>query len=193
MAEPLLNVSGLVKRFGALSATDDLSLDVRAGEIHAVIGPNGAGKTTAIAQLSGEMPPDAGTIRFSGRDVTRLPVHKRCHLGLTRSYQITSIFQRFTAEDNVALAVQAQAGHSFRFWRPARRDPALRDGRVNISMSWALARAPTFRPPILPMASNASLKSPWLWRRVRACCCWMSRWRAWGRRKARGWFGCWPP
>lgn len=127
MAEPLLNVSGLVKRFGALSATDDLSLDVRAGEIHAVIGPNGAGKTTAIAQLSGEMPPDAGTIRFSGRDVTRLPVHKRCHLGLTRSYQITSIFQRFTAEDNVALAVQAQAGHSFRFWRPARRDPALRD------------------------------------------------------------------
>lgn len=126
MAEPLLTVSGLVKRFGALPATDDLSLDVRAGEIHAVIGPNGAGKTTAIAQLSGEMAPDAGAIRFAGADVTRLPIHKRCRLGLTRSYQITSVFQRFTAEDNVALAVQARAGHSFRFWRRARRDPALR-------------------------------------------------------------------
>lgn len=126
MAEPMLTVAGLVKRFGALPATDDLSLDVRAGEIHAVIGPNGAGKTTAIAQLSGEMAPDAGVIRFDGRDVTHMPIHRRCRLGLTRSYQITSVFRGFSAEDNVALAVQAHAGHSFKFWKRARLDPALR-------------------------------------------------------------------
>jgi branched-chain amino acid transport system ATP-binding protein len=123
----MLEVRGLVKRFGALAACDDLSLSVEPGSIHGLIGPNGAGKSTAIAQLSGELRADAGTIRFDGRDVTRIPLYRRTKMGLARSYQITSLFPEFTAEDNVALAIQAREGHGFRFWRRARRDPALRD------------------------------------------------------------------
>ena len=123
----VLKVSSLVKRFGGLTATDNLSLDLRQGEIHAVIGPNGAGKTTMIGQLIGELRPDAGTIHFMGQDITAMPVHQRAASGIARSFQITSIFQTFTALDNVALAVQAHDGHSFRFWAEARKDKSLRD------------------------------------------------------------------
>ena len=127
MAEPVFRVEGLSKSFGAIRASDSLSLEVAAQEIHAVIGPNGAGKTTLIAQLAGEIAPDEGRIWFHGRDVTALASHRRARLGLARSFQITSIFPSFSAEDNVALAIQARSGRSFRFWRPARRDPALRE------------------------------------------------------------------
>ena len=127
MAEALLAIEGLVKRFGGLTATDQVSLEVPAGELHAVIGPNGAGKTTLIAQLAGELMPDGGSIRFAGEDVTRLPTYRRVRRGLARSFQITSLFREFTTLDNAALAVQAQAGHSFRFWRPARAEAALRE------------------------------------------------------------------
>ncbi len=126
MADPILSVDGLTKTFGALKATDELCLEVLAGEIHAVIGPNGAGKTTAIGQLSGELKPDAGTIHFAGEDITRLPMYKRVRLGLARSFQITTIFLGFTAEDNVAMGIQAHGGHSFRFWKAARTDAVLR-------------------------------------------------------------------
>ena len=122
MVNALLNVQGLVKSFGALRASDDISLDVFPGEIHALIGPNGAGKTTAINQLSGEMQPDKGRIIFNGQDVTRFSVDKRARLGLARSYQITSIFPDFTALDNVAMAVQSTQGHNFKFWKNARSD-----------------------------------------------------------------------
>ena len=125
MAEPVLKVEGLIKRFGGLIATDNFSIDIAPGEVHAVIGPNGAGKTTLIGQLIGELKPDAGRIEFLGQDITALPVHKRSHLGLARSFQITSIFLNFTALENVALAVQAHAGHSFRFWRDASSEPGL--------------------------------------------------------------------
>jgi branched-chain amino acid transport system ATP-binding protein len=125
MSEPVLQVAGLVKRFGGLVATDNFAIDIRPGEVHAVIGPNGAGKTTLIGQLIGELKPDAGSIRFLGQDITSLPTHKRSHLGLARSFQITSIFQAFTALENVALAVQAHDGHSFRFWRAAAGDARL--------------------------------------------------------------------
>jgi branched-chain amino acid transport system ATP-binding protein len=117
----------LTKVFGGLIATNRVDLDVFTGETHAVIGPNGAGKTTLIAQLAGDLSPDTGTIRFGGRDVTRLPAPARSRLGLARSFQITSVFREFSALDNVALAVQAHAGHSFRFWRPARGERALRE------------------------------------------------------------------
>lgn len=127
MAEALLEVTDLVKRFGGLTATDRVSLAIAPGELHAVIGPNGAGKTTFVAQLMGELRPDAGTIRFAGEEVTALPPHQRAARGMARSFQITSIFPDFTALDNVALAAQAHAGHSFRLWRPARCDPTLRD------------------------------------------------------------------
>jgi len=126
MPEPILRIENLCKSFGSLIATDDLHLDIMAGEIHAIIGPNGAGKTTLIAQLSGELRPDSGRISFGGRSITRLSMPARAAMGLARSFQITSIFPNFTALDNVALAVQAHAGHSFRFWRPAQGDPALR-------------------------------------------------------------------
>ena len=122
-----LKVSNLGKRFGGLTATDNLSLDLRQGEIHAVIGPNGAGKTTMIGQLIGELRPDVGTIHFLGQDITAMPVHLRSASGIARSFQITSIFQNFTALDNVALAVQAHDGHSFRFWAAARNDKSLRN------------------------------------------------------------------
>jgi branched-chain amino acid transport system ATP-binding protein len=127
MTEGLLSVRGLRKRFGGLVATDGLDLDVGDGETLAVIGPNGAGKTTLIAQLSGDLAPDTGAIRFAGQDVTALGAPARSPRGLARSFQITSIFREFTALDNVALAVQAHAGHSFRFWRPARAERALRE------------------------------------------------------------------
>ncbi|MGZ5913641.1 MAG: ABC transporter ATP-binding protein [Reyranella sp.] len=126
MAEPLLSTDRLIKRFGGLLATDSVSIDVRPGEIYALIGPNGAGKTTLVGQLTGNLKPDSGTIHFAGRDVTRLPTHARVRLGLARSFQITSVLREFTALDNVALAVQAHAGHSFRFLADARRDESLR-------------------------------------------------------------------
>jgi branched-chain amino acid transport system ATP-binding protein len=125
--EPLLETKGLVKRFGGLTATDNLDLSVEPGEIHAVIGPNGAGKTTLIAQLAGELKPNEGTIRFAGEDVTALAVPARSQRGLARSFQITSVFRGFTALDNVALSIQAHDGHSFRFWREARREVNLRE------------------------------------------------------------------
>ncbi len=125
MPDVALAVAGLYKRFGGLVATNHVSLEVGTGETHAIIGPNGAGKTTLINQLGGSLRPDAGAIRFAGRDITGLSVPARARLGVARSFQITSVFPDFTALDNAALAVQAHAGHSFRFWRPARRDGAL--------------------------------------------------------------------
>jgi len=127
VAEALLTVEGLAKRFGGVAASDDISLEVHERELHAVIGPNGAGKSTLLTQLAGEIRPDAGRIRFAGRDITTVPAWRRSALGLARSFQITSVFLDFTALDNVALAVQAHAGHSFRFWRDAGREQALHD------------------------------------------------------------------
>jgi branched-chain amino acid transport system ATP-binding protein len=95
---------------------------VRRGEIHALIGPNGAGKTTLIQQLSGALAADAGRMVFDGVDITSLSMHERVHRGLARSYQITSIFKRLSVLDNVALALQAREGSSFRFWRAARSE-----------------------------------------------------------------------
>ena len=142
MAEPLLSVRGLRKRFGGLVATDGVDLDVAEGETLAVIGPNGAGKTTLIAQLSGDLAPDAGTIRFAGEDVTALPAPERSGRGFARSFQVTSIFREFSALDNVALAVQAHAGHSFRFWRRAREERALREpARAVLAQVGLAARA----------------------------------------------------
>jgi branched-chain amino acid transport system ATP-binding protein len=127
VADAILALDGLMKRFGGLVATDRISLDVTEGEVHAVIGPNGAGKTTLVSQIAGELRPDAGTIRFLGRDITALTPHRRSLAGLARSFQITSVFLEFTPLDNVMLAVQAHQGHSLRFWGAARKDPSLRD------------------------------------------------------------------
>jgi branched-chain amino acid transport system ATP-binding protein len=126
VAEPLLQISGLTKRFGGVLAADAISLDIWPGEVNAVIGPNGAGKTTLVSLVAGEITPQSGTVHFNGSDITRLPVYRRNRLGVARSFQITSLFSDLTAIENVALAVQAHRGHSFRFWRDARRAGELR-------------------------------------------------------------------
>ncbi|MBR0752868.1 ABC transporter ATP-binding protein [Bradyrhizobium jicamae] len=126
MPDPLLRVQSLVRSFGGIKATDNLSMEVVPGELHAIIGPNGAGKTTLISQLTGQLMPNSGSIHFAGRDVTGLPSYKRSALGLARSFQITSLLKDFSAIDNVALAAQAHDGHSFRFWGAARKEPHLR-------------------------------------------------------------------
>ena len=121
----VLEVRDLVKRFGGVTATDHLDLDVREGEIHAIIGPNGAGKTTLINQLSGEFLSDGGQIVFNGVDVARESVQRRARLGIARSYQITSVFAEFTALQNVMLAVQGASGKSMSFWRPVMKEQEL--------------------------------------------------------------------
>ena len=123
----MLELAGVCKRFGGLVATDDVTLNVARGEVHALIGPNGAGKTTLVAQIAGTLATDAGRIAFDGADITQLPTHARVAAGLARSYQITSIFRRFSVLDNLALAVQARSGSSFSFWRPAAAETALFD------------------------------------------------------------------
>lgn len=127
MADALLELRHLRKSFGGLVVTDDVSLDLRQGEIHALIGPNGAGKTTLIHQISGTLAPDSGQIVFAGEDVTRLSLARRARRGLARSFQITSIVPGFSAIENVALAVQARSGSSFRFFRPAGSEASLND------------------------------------------------------------------
>ena len=129
MAEALLQVSGLSRRFAAVDALKEVNLTVEAGEVHALIGPNGAGKTTFIHHLSGALVPDAGSIHFAGQDVTRLSMHQRVAAGMARSYQITNVFLGLSALDNVALAVQgrADAGSSFRFWQPVQAEKRLFD------------------------------------------------------------------
>ncbi len=126
MSGPLLSVRGLSKRFGAILATDNLYLDIARGEMHALIGPNGAGKTTFIGQLTGELRPNEGTVYFDGSDITALSVDARARLGLARSFQISSVFDTFTAEGNVALSVQSRQSHSFKFWTPADSIAGLR-------------------------------------------------------------------
>jgi branched-chain amino acid transport system ATP-binding protein len=125
VAEPILRIERLAKNFGGLRVTDEVTLDVRPGELHAVIGPNGAGKTTLINQISGLLAPDAGRIVFCGEDVTALPLHQRAARGLARSFQITSILPGFSALENVALAVQARSGTSFSFFGCAASEETL--------------------------------------------------------------------
>ena len=125
MADAVLRIEKLTKNFGGLRVTDDVTLDVRPGELHAVIGPNGAGKTTLINQISGLLAPDAGRVVFDGEDVTGLPVNARATRGLARSFQITSILPRFSVLENVALAVQARRGTSYRFFGRAADEAEL--------------------------------------------------------------------
>jgi branched-chain amino acid transport system ATP-binding protein len=118
MSAASLRVTGIRKRFGGVVAVDDASLAIAPGELHALIGPNGAGKTTLIQLLSGAARADSGTIEIDGVEVSTLSMHRRVRLGLARSYQISSLFPAFTAQENVALAIQARHGSSFAVWRP---------------------------------------------------------------------------
>ena len=142
----ILETESLCKSFGGVTATEDVSLSVEEGELHAIIGPNGAGKTTLINQLFGALRPDSGRIAFRGADITQRPAHARARLGITRSFQITSLVMDMSVLDNVALAVQAQDGHSFRFLRPARKIKHLRQRALEMLDQVGLAdraEAPT--------------------------------------------------
>jgi branched-chain amino acid transport system ATP-binding protein len=128
MADPVLDLRGLSKSFGALTATNNLSLTVMPGEIHALIGPNGAGKTTLIQQIYGALKPDSGQIFLNGRDLTGLSVPERIRAGIGRSFQISNVLMDFTVLENGIIAEQARLGQSFRFLRPAFSDPHLIKG-----------------------------------------------------------------
>jgi branched-chain amino acid transport system ATP-binding protein len=139
MTAPPLQLENLAKNYGALNVTDDVTLDIASGELHAIIGPNGAGKTTLIHQISGLARPDSGRIIFYGQDVTELPMHERARLGLVRSFQITSILPRFSALENVALAVQAHSGSSFSFFGNAATEQPLNDAAMGLLARFGLA------------------------------------------------------
>ena len=128
----MLEVKDLRKSFGGVAATDGVNLDVIEGELHAIIGPNGAGKTTLITQLSGALKPDSGSIRFKGSNITNRAAYTRAKMGITRSFQITSLVMDMSVRDNVALALQAGEGHSFRFLKPARSITRLRDKSLDL-------------------------------------------------------------
>jgi len=127
MAEALLELRNLRKNYGALVVTDDVSLAIQPGELHAIIGPNGAGKTTLIHQISGMLPSNSGQILFAGEDITSLSMPQRVHRGLARSFQITSILPGFSTLENVALAVQARSGSSFRLLGNASQERNLNE------------------------------------------------------------------
>ena len=126
MTEPVLATHGLNKSFGALKATDAVSLDLRPGEIHAVIGPNGAGKSTLIAQICGGLAPDSGRVEFLGRDVTGQAVRTRARSGLARTFQISALAMEDTVLQNVVLGALGAGGTAWRFLRPALRRGPLR-------------------------------------------------------------------
>ena len=125
MPEPILEIQGLSKRFGAVVASDEVTLDLVPGEIHALIGPNGAGKSTVIKQIAGEVRQDKGSIRFAGRDIGRLDVVARAQLGLARTFQVSSVAPEFSTLQNVMLAIQSVERKTFRFFKPALRDASL--------------------------------------------------------------------
>lgn len=125
MTEVLLETRAICKSFGALQASKDVSLTLRAGEIHALIGPNGAGKSTLIAQISGALAPDSGTVIFEGRDVTRLPTPARAKMGLARTFQISALAMEFTVLQNVVLGALGARGRVYRFFGNVMRDTVL--------------------------------------------------------------------
>jgi len=138
MSEVLLYTDKLCKSYAGLRANHNLDLQLIKGEIHALIGPNGAGKSTAVAQISGELAADSGRIFFEGRDITNIPVYDRARAGVSRSFQVTSVFDEMTVLDNLALAVQAHQRHSYRFWAPANKNADLNQQAAHLAMQFGL-------------------------------------------------------
>ena len=185
MPDALLRIDGLSKAYGAIKACDGVSLDLREGEIHAVIGPNGAGKTTLIGQIAGELMPDAGTIHLEEQPITGLPVHARAARGIARTYQITSVLPRFSALDNVLLAVLAHEEHRFGVWRRLRGETALVAraqealARVGLESIGAAPAATLAHGQQTPTRDRHGAR-----RRSQGVCCSTNRPPAWRARKA---------
>ena len=127
MTKSILEVKNLNKSFGSLKATDDVSFDLKSGEIHTLIGPNGAGKSTLIDQITGRTTADSGTVWLDNTNITKLSVAKRSRLGLGRSFQVSCLAMELSARRNVMLAIQARQGSSFKFWKPVSKDQSLID------------------------------------------------------------------
>jgi branched-chain amino acid transport system ATP-binding protein len=154
----VLSLRNVRKRFGGVVAVDDVALEVTAGEVHALIGPNGAGKTTLIGLISGSLRADAGCITFRELDLTAAKPHARVAAGLARSYQITSIFRRFSVLDNLALAVQARSGSSFSFWKPLAAETALFDEARAIAAEVGLSGKTSFEASKLAHGEQRALE-----------------------------------
>jgi branched-chain amino acid transport system ATP-binding protein len=154
----VLQLKGVSKRFGGVVAVDGVDLEVAAGAVHALIGPNGAGKTTLIGQISGTLPSDRGSIVFDGADITHAKPHDRVKAGLARSYQITSIFRRFSVLDNLALAVQARSGSSFSFWQPVEKETVLFDEARAIAAQVGLSQKLDFLASSLAHGEQRALE-----------------------------------
>lgn len=125
MTDPILDIRGISKSFGALKASNNISLDLRAGEIHALIGPNGAGKSTLIKQIAGGLRPDSGSVHFDGQDITALSTAARARLGMGRTFQISSLAMEYTVLQNAVLGALGHRGDVFRFFRPVMKDAGL--------------------------------------------------------------------
>ena len=125
MPDSILKVGNIEKSFGALKASDGISLDLVPGEIHALIGPNGAGKSTLIKQIAGGLKPDAGSVQFLGQEITGMSTAQRARLGLGRTFQISALAMGFTVLENAVLGAVGQSGSVFRFFKPAMKDAAL--------------------------------------------------------------------
>lgn len=138
MSDIVLSTENLCKNYAGLRANYNLNLHLQRGEIHALIGPNGAGKSTAVAQLSGELPPTSGRILFEESDITDLAVFERARAGVSRSFQVTSVFDEMSVLDNLALALQAHQNHSYRFWSPVSRDKELNQRATELGARFGL-------------------------------------------------------
>ena len=156
-APRVFQVEGLVKRFGGLLATDHVSLDIVQGEIHALIGPNGAGKTTLVNQLSGLLAPDEGRVHLGNIDLTPLPPHARVRAGLSRCFQLTSIFKNVSVLDNLVMAAQSHAGSSFRFFAPRAAESGLRERAAELARMVGLEKHLDHVAGALPHATQRQL------------------------------------
>lgn len=136
--EVILETRDLCKQYAGLRANHNLNLALQKGEIHALIGPNGAGKSTLIAQLSGELAPTSGSIWYEGQDMTELAVYDRAQAGISRSFQVTSVFDEFDVIDNLSLALQAHHKHSYRFWSPVKKDDQLNEQALRLARQFGL-------------------------------------------------------
>jgi len=158
MTSPILRTENLCKAYGALKVTDDVNLELLPGELHAIIGPNGAGKTTLIHQLSGGLVPDTGRIFFDGQDVTALSMAKRAQLGMSRTFQITSLLPGFSVLENTALAAQARAGSSFRFFRTTAHENSLNEQAMTALETVGLADRATSKASDLSHGEKRQLE-----------------------------------
>jgi len=155
---PILETHNLRKEFGGLVAVDDVSVQIAPGSLHSIIGPNGAGKTTFFNLLNGTFKPTRGRVLYKGQDITDEPFHRRIHLGMGRSFQITNIFPNLTVLENVRLAAQALGGVSFNFYRSARAYPQFERRALEVLEMVGLSSVAALPANALPHGGKRKLE-----------------------------------